>query len=306
MIDMEFASGVNLPVIHTSVHQPLDDDKKPGLSLAIFGQYFNRNETWAGMARPWVDYMARSAFLLQQGRFYADVAYFYGEEAPLVSLYKTGQPADAPRRYAYDFVNADALRSKLSVRTATWWRKSGARYRVLFLGGASHRMTLATLRRLHALAAQGATIVGRRRSPRPAWPTIRAQFARWSSACGAARPRPGSARAGRRRPRRGGGAGTLGQAPDVEFAAPATRAAVRAPPPEGWRPVFRRQPRGKAVATEARFNVRGKAADLWHADTGRAEPASYRSEGKRTACRWRWARTSRSSSCSAGRPPRRP
>jgi hypothetical protein len=59
--------------------------RSPGLSLAIFGQYFNRNETWAGMARPWVDYMARSSWLLQQGRFYADVAYFYGEEAPLVS-----------------------------------------------------------------------------------------------------------------------------------------------------------------------------------------------------------------------------
>jgi hypothetical protein len=160
MIDMEFASGVNLPVIHTSVHQPLGEDKKPGLSLAIFGQYFNRNDTWAGMARPWVDYMARSAWLLQQGRFYADVAYFYGEEAPLVSLYKAGQPLDAPRRYAYDFVNADALAQTLSVQDGDLVAKSGARYRLLFLGGASRRMTLATLRRLHALAAEGATIVG--------------------------------------------------------------------------------------------------------------------------------------------------
>jgi hypothetical protein len=120
MIDMEFASGVNLPVIHTSVHQPLDDDKKPGLSLAIFGQYFNRNETWAGMARPWVDYMARSSYLLQQGRFYADVAYFYGEEAPLVALYRHGQPADAPRRYAYDFVNATRCCTNCRSRAATW------------------------------------------------------------------------------------------------------------------------------------------------------------------------------------------
>ena len=60
VIDLEFANGVNRPVVHTSVHQPLDD-KQPGLSLFIFGQYFNRNETWAEMARPWVDYMARNA-----------------------------------------------------------------------------------------------------------------------------------------------------------------------------------------------------------------------------------------------------
>src|SRR3546814_2999579 len=51
MIDMEFALGVNRPVIHTSVHQPIE--KKPGLSLAIFGQYFNRHESWADQAKPW-------------------------------------------------------------------------------------------------------------------------------------------------------------------------------------------------------------------------------------------------------------
>ena len=64
VIDLEFAYGVNRPVIHTSVHQPVDD-KVPGLSLAIFGQYFNRHESWAEMAKPWVDYIARNSWLLQ-------------------------------------------------------------------------------------------------------------------------------------------------------------------------------------------------------------------------------------------------
>jgi hypothetical protein len=77
---------VNRPVIHTSVHVPVDD-KQPGLSLFIFGQYFNRNESWAELAKPWVDYIARSSLLLQQGRNVADVAYFHGEEAPLTGLY---------------------------------------------------------------------------------------------------------------------------------------------------------------------------------------------------------------------------
>ncbi len=42
--DMELACGLNRYVIHTSVHQPLDD-KKPGFSLGPFGQYFGRQET---------------------------------------------------------------------------------------------------------------------------------------------------------------------------------------------------------------------------------------------------------------------
>jgi hypothetical protein len=54
IIDLELVNGINRPVIHTSVHQPLDD-KVPGLSLMIFGQYFNRHETWAEMARPWIE-----------------------------------------------------------------------------------------------------------------------------------------------------------------------------------------------------------------------------------------------------------
>jgi hypothetical protein len=279
MIDLEFASGVNLPVIHTSVHQPLDDDKKPGLSLAIFGQYFNRNETWAGMARPWVDYMARSSYLLQQGRFYADVAYFYGEEAPLVTLYKHGQPADAPRRYAYDFVNPDALLHKLSVKEGDLVAASGARYRVLFLGGSSRHMTLATLRRLQALAEQGATIVGPAPTSSPGLADDPASFRAlvrrmWS---GAPVTRIGKGRV------IGGtdveaALASLGQAPDVDIAGGAGAQLLF---------VHRRLADGElyfvtnraatAVTAEARFNVRGKAAEFWHADTGRAEAASYRS-----------------------------
>lgn len=154
VIDWEFASGVNLPVIHTSVHQPRDD-KQPGLSLAVFGQHFNRHETWAEMARPWIDYMARNSYLLQQGRFVADVAYFYGEEAPLLSLF-----GNEPTRYAYDFINDEAVLKALSVTDGKLTTPGGARYEVLYLGGSSKYMTLPVLRRLHDLVTAGATVVG--------------------------------------------------------------------------------------------------------------------------------------------------
>jgi hypothetical protein len=280
MIDTEFASGVNLPVIHTSVHQPLDDDKKPGLSLATFGQYFNRNETWAGMARPWVDYMARSSWMLQQGRFYADVAYFYGEEAPLVALYKHGQPADAPRRYAYDFVNADALQQRLSVRNGDVVAASGARYKVLYLGGSSGRMTLSTLRRLYALAAQGATIVGAAPVATPGLADDPAAFAALVRTMWRGKR---VTQVGKGRVIAGGDVeaalAQVGQAPDVAF-----NEAGNAGLPFVHRRLadgdiyFIANRTGKAVRTEARFNVRGKTAEFWHADSGRAEPATYRTD----------------------------
>lgn len=285
MIDMEFASGVNLPVIHTSVHQPLGEDKKPGLSLAIFGQYFNRNETWAGMARPWVDYMARSSWLLQQGRFYADVAYFYGEEAPLVALYKKGPPADAPRRYAYDFVNADALLHKLSVKDGDLAAASGARYRVLYLGGASRRMTLATLRRLQSLAEAGATIVGRAPEATPGLADDPAAFAALVERMWGSAPvtRIGKGHVADSQDVEATLA-QLGQAPDFAVDASAETALqfVHRRLADGDL-YFVANRSGKAVSTTARFNVRGKAAEFWHADTGRAQAAGYRSASDGTS-----------------------
>jgi hypothetical protein len=132
VIDLEFAYGINRPVVHTSVHAPTDD-KVPGLSLYIFGQYFNRHEAWAELAKPWVDYLARNSLMLQQGRNVADVAYFYGEEAPLSGLYRLTPVADAPKRYAYDFVNADVVAESLANEGADLITPGGARYRALYL-----------------------------------------------------------------------------------------------------------------------------------------------------------------------------
>ena len=49
-------------------------------------------------AGPWITYLARSSYLLQQGHFFADVAYFYGEEAPLTALFGWKPQQDAPDR----------------------------------------------------------------------------------------------------------------------------------------------------------------------------------------------------------------
>jgi hypothetical protein len=280
IIDLEFACGINRPVIHTSVHQPVDD-KIPGLSLGIFGQYFNRHETWAEMAKPWVDYLARNAFLLQQGRNVADVAYFHGEEAPLVALYADSPVADAPVRYAYDFINSDALMNQVTVAKGELVAKGGARYRVLYLGGTSRRMSLPTLRRIAALAEAGATIVGQAPTDSPSLADHADEFRRlvvrlWSgqavTAVGTGRVIVGKDIEAALH--------SLGITPDFSYA--------KARPDSEILFVHRfvgdgdiyyidnRQNRQEQF--EARFRVSGKRPEIWRADTGATEPVSYRIE----------------------------
>ena len=179
MIDMEFALGVNLPVIHTSVHQPVTA-KAPGLSLAIFGQHFNRLETWAEQAGPWIDYIARSAFLLQAGRSVADVLYFYGEEAPLTALFNKAPPADAPVSNDYDFANADVVLNQVTVQAGDLVTSTGQHYALLWLGGSSRRMTVAVLRRIVELVRAGATVAGIRPQRSPSLNDDAAEFGRLS------------------------------------------------------------------------------------------------------------------------------
>jgi hypothetical protein len=159
VVDMEFVLGVNRVVIHTSVHQPVD--RAPGLSLNAYGQFFNRLESWAELAKGWIDYIARCSFLLQQGRAAADIAYFYGEEAPITGLF--GDAAvDVPRGYGFDFVGSDAVLNRLSVDHGELVTPSGMRYRLLYLGGSSRFMTLKVLKRLSDLVAQGAVVAGQK------------------------------------------------------------------------------------------------------------------------------------------------
>jgi hypothetical protein len=98
--------------------------------------------------------------MLQQGHNVADVAYFHGEDQPLTALFAQRPLRDTPVRYAYDFVNPSVLLDQLSVADDTLVAKRGARYRVLYLGGSSQRMTLPVLQRIAALVEAGATVVG--------------------------------------------------------------------------------------------------------------------------------------------------
>jgi hypothetical protein len=279
VIDLEFANGINRPVLHTSVHQPLD--ARPGIPLWIFGQYFTRHDTWAEMAKPWVDYIARNSFMLQQGRNHADVAYFYGEDSPLTALYAEKPLTDVPQSFAYDFVNSEVLANLLTVEKGALTAPSGARYKALYLGGTSAKMTLPTLQRIAALAEAGATIIGSAPTGSPGLVDDERQY---KALVARLWPGNGEAKIGLGRVIDGTDVEAalrgIGTVPDFEYtkAAPDSEILfVHRTLPDGEL-YFVNNRRDRQEAIEARFAVTGKQPELWRADTGKREALSYRIE----------------------------
>lgn len=282
-IDMEFVHGINRPIIHTSVHQPLDD-KKPGLSLLIFGQHFTRHETWAEMAKPWVSYISRSSYLLQRGRNLADVGYFYGEEAPLTGLYKSEPVADAPTRNQFDFVNPDALHNAMRFEDGAFQTSGGARYRLLYLGGSSERMTVATLRKLLGFAEAGGAIAGRPPVRSPALHDDPKEFAAlvdrlWPSGTGGEVGNGRSILAATADE----AVAKLNIAPDFEMdAAPKGELLFLHRTAPGEDIYFLTNRAAGPLKGEARFRVTGREPEIFRADDGSVSPASYRTDGDHT------------------------
>ena len=116
--DWEMANGLNRFVIHESAHQPLDSIF-PGLGLGPYDQWFNRHETWAGEARSWMDYLARSSYMLQQGRAVADFLIYYGEDSNACSLYGFDMP-QVPDGFNYDYANPRVVGLSFAVSLRNW------------------------------------------------------------------------------------------------------------------------------------------------------------------------------------------
>jgi len=275
--DTELAMGLNRFVIHTSVHQPVSD-KVPGLSLGPFGQWFTRHETWAELAKPWTTYLARSSYMLQQGKFVADVLFFYGEDSNITALYGA-KPPDIPAGYDFDFINADAILHRLSAEGGRITTSSGMSYALLAFDVNGRPMSLPVLRKIRDLVGAGAVVAGPKPADSPSLSDDQAEFRSiadllWGSGEGERAYAKGKVYGGR----------TIGQAlaalrvePDFEYTRPRADTNllfVHRKLADG--DVFWVDNRNKRTETlEASFRVQGKDVELWHADTGEVEPAPY-------------------------------
>ena len=157
VFDQAACEGLNLVMLHTFDCSP-ESMGLPGQAY-FAGTHINPNVTWWRHADAFFGYLNRCQFLLQQGLPVADVLDFYGENVPSFVRLKAEDPAHALPGYDYDVINREALLERTSVRNGQIVLPDGTAYRVLVLPDGDC-YSLAVLKKIEALLAAGATIVG--------------------------------------------------------------------------------------------------------------------------------------------------
>ena len=311
LADYWYAQGVNRIMFHSSAEQPLDT--KPGNTMV--GTHFNRNITWAEQAKPLIDYMSRTQFMLSQGLFVADFAYLLNEGAPSsMPFWGAGIQPTCPAGYDFDTINADAILTRASVSPdGRMVLPDGMSYRILILPKIE-RMRPELLRKIGELVAGGVTLVGPRPTLSPSlqggYPGADAEVQAladeiWGDLDGAQRnrhyygkglvtwglpleqvvalvtPQMENPLTGALPPEFVTSSANLPK--DAEFAGPLDSDIPwihRRTKDADIYFVANRTDRVQDIA--ARFRVAGREAEFWHPDSGEIEPAEYSIEKGRT------------------------
>jgi hypothetical protein len=303
LADQNFARGVNRIVFHTSDHQPFTDEKhKPGITLGFYGQHYSRNITWAEQAIVWNTYLARCSQMEQTGKPVVDVAYFYGEGAPVtVPYWKQFSPA-VPASFSRDFVNADILLNHASAQQGELTLTGGMRYRLLVVPDEFNQLTLPMVQKLSELVNAGATVIAPRviGSPSLTDANSQAELEKLSLVLwGPNTTAHGSNKFGK---------GTIywgtpvedvlaaeRVSPDLTYASPTDVVPYDYPSPKTSAEIvwnhrrtsdkeiyFVANQRMRKENITVHFRARGKSVELWHPDTGAIEPIAFSDTGANT------------------------
>ncbi|ULQ55340.1 glycoside hydrolase family 2 [Flavihumibacter rivuli] len=152
--DWSFTEGINHTLLHVYITQP-DSIQKPGMN-AWFGTEFSRNNTWFRDGKVFFDYLRRCNYLLQQGLPVIDAAYYIGEDVPKMTGIR--EPS-LPHGHQFDYINAEVILNRLTVKDGRIVLPDGMSYSVLVLPPSSS-MRPEVLEKLIQLVKDGATIVG--------------------------------------------------------------------------------------------------------------------------------------------------
>nr|WP_319509540.1 glycosyl hydrolase [uncultured Draconibacterium sp.] len=162
--DQAFCDGLNWICFHTFSHRPLVSDV-PGMTHSA-GTHFDRTITWWEQSAPFVDYLSRCSYMLQQGLFVADVLFYNGHGMRTsgdAGVWEDGlknPPPSLGKGYDYDKCNEEVLLTRLSVENGKLVLPDGMSYSVLALDSIAP-VSYKALQKLVELAEQGATIVGK-------------------------------------------------------------------------------------------------------------------------------------------------
>ncbi|MFV0417970.1 MAG: glycosyl hydrolase [Dysgonomonas sp.] len=158
--DWVWSEGVNRFIFHTYVHQPWNI--APGLTFHMYGVEMSRLNTWWEQGRAYMDYIARSQFMLQQGRNAADVLVFIGESSPNDGILR---PDIKALGYDYDEIGMSKI-GELTVNDGWICTPVGGKYRLLLLPEITW-MTPDLLHKINNLVKAGAIVIGQKPNKSP-------------------------------------------------------------------------------------------------------------------------------------------
>ena len=290
--DWAFCSGINRFIFHRYAMQPFLN-RKPGMTMAFWGQHYERTQTWWEESRAWHEYIMRCQYLLRQGLFVADLLYLQTEAAPNRFMppgvdMKNTVPPDPPG-YNFDGCTADTVYKRISIKDGRIVLPDGMSYRLLVLPKEGEQvqaglMTPELLKRIEQLVSEGMTVVGPRPVKSPSltnYPACDKDLSAiadrlWGSA---------SAPAGDRKV--GQGRVVWGRTPQEVLAAwnipvdftsgdPAPYRYIHRSAEDGTDIYFVANKNNQAMEVLCSFRVSGRRPEFWWPESGRIEkPAVY-------------------------------
>lgn len=159
--DRAFCEGLNRITFHAFANTR-PEFGLPGRAYHA-GSDINPTTTWWKEGRPFIDYLSRCAYLLSQGKFVADVAYYYGDKAPNFFPELQGSP-DRPKLnglsfgYDFDIINSDIILNRMSVSDGKLVLPDGLQYKLLVIPGRKD-IPVQVINKINKLKAAGANIL---------------------------------------------------------------------------------------------------------------------------------------------------
>jgi hypothetical protein len=160
-VDRAFCEGLNMITFHTFANTR-PEHGLPGRAYHA-GSDINPTTTWWEQGKPFMDYLSRCSYLLKQGKFVGDVAYYYGDKTPNFFPEFHDVP-EKPRLeglsagYDYDVVNTDVILNRMDVSESKIVLPDGLNYKLLVLPNIKD-IPEDVVKKVEALIAAGAHVL---------------------------------------------------------------------------------------------------------------------------------------------------
>ena len=171
IVDKHFARGVTHIVFHTYTHNPVVGGKPPSTSFgAGIGSPFLREQTWWPYMKHFSKYIERCGAELERGLPVVDILMYLGDD---VGYRPSEHKLMFDNRYKYDYLNNDALMTRVDAKGGKIVLPDGMSYRVIWVPKGTFLLP-ATEAKLGELEKKGARVV--RGDFVPDWPSPIKEF----------------------------------------------------------------------------------------------------------------------------------